>query len=256
MSLSRQLQAKKAASAVSLSVSESKPTPTVELFARTGQTEVGNQLRLHRAEQEEEVVANNNVNNNNTRRQQEEKEEKDLGKESRARRRRQVRSYCDEEEVEEVKEEKTEEEIQLAGVPVTREVDCCQDCGASLPSEWHRPPNRHDCQAMSETVCHYCGVTVRGSWYLPPSRHHCPGSSTSTTRKRRRLATTITTSPGPAPAKKTEDYKDFSCPLVDCSRQCDSKKLLMIHLAVRHYQEELEDLYINGQYCITMIIAH
>ena len=136
---------------------------------------------------------------------------------------------------------------------VTKEVDCCQDCGASQPSEWLRPPNRHDCQAMSETVCQYCGVTVRGSWYLPPSRHHYPGSTTPT-RKRRRLATTTaTSSPGPAAAIKTEDYKDFSCPLVDCSRQCDSKKLLMLHLAVSHYREELEDLYINGQCCITMI---
>ena len=94
-------------------------------------------------------------------------------------------------------------------------------------------------------------MTVRGSWYLPPSRHHCPGSSTPTSstptsRKRRRVATT---SPGPAPAKKnkkTEDYNDFSCPLVDCSRQCDSKKLLMLHLAISHYREELEDLYLTG----------
>ena len=69
------------------------------------------------------------------------------------------------------------------------------------------------------------------------------------------MTTTATTSPGPSPAKKTKDHNDFCCPLVDCSRQCDSKKLLMIHLAVRHYQEELEDLYINGQYCITMINA-
>ena len=148
---------------MSLSVSDSKPKPTVELFgSAAGKSEVSNELRLHRAGQEGrggEEVANNNImnnnNNNNTTRRQE--EEENLGKESRAKRRRRIRSYCDEEEeeVEDVKEEnmKTEEEIQLAGVAVTKEVDCCQDCGASLPSEWHRPPNRHDCQAMSETVC-------------------------------------------------------------------------------------------------------
>ena len=62
------------------------------------------------------------------------------------------------------------------------------------------------------------------------------------------MTTDTITSPGPSPAKKTEDYNDFSCPLVDCSRQCDSKKLLLLHLAISHYQEELEDLYINGQY--------
>ena len=76
---------------------------------------------------------------------------------------------------------------------------------------------------------------------------------TPTSRKRRRVITTATTSPGPSPANKTEDHNDFSCPLVDCSRQCDSKKLLLLHLAISHYQEELEDRYINGQYCITMI---
>ena len=142
---------------------------------------------------------------------------------------------------------KTEEEIQLAGVAVTKEVECCQDCGASLPSEWHRPPNRHDCQAMSETVCQYCQVTVRGSWYLPPSRHHCPGSTTprlSSRRKRRRIGTNTLSQ---SPANKKKDVNDFSCPLVDCSRQCDSKKLLMLHLAISHYREELEDLYINGE---------
>ena len=147
-------QAKDAASAVSLSVSESQPRPTVELFGRTGQIEEGNQLRLHSAGQEEEAA-----NNNNTRRQQEQEgdeQEENFYKESRARRRRRVRRYCQEEEVEDVKEEEkteAEEEILLGGVAVTKEVDCCQDCGASLPSEWHRPPNRHDCQAMSETVC-------------------------------------------------------------------------------------------------------
>ena len=87
---------------------------------------------------------------------------------------------------------------------------------------------------------------MRGSWYLPPSRHHCPGSSTSTKRKRRRLAATTSTSPEPSHTKKTEDHNDFSCPLVDCSRRCDSKKLLMLHLAISHYQEELDDLYVNG----------
>ena len=249
----------------------------MELFGRSSKREVSNQLRLHRAGLEErrgeEEVANNNTNNNNTRRQQEEEEEENenLCKESRARRRKRVRSYCQEEEVEDVPEEvKTEKELLLAGVAVTKEVDCCQDCGASLPSEWHRPPNRHDCQAMSETVCQvghcsavywspshlifqYCKVTVRGSWYLPPSRHHCPGSSTPTRRKRRRVTTDTTCSPGPSSARKTEDHTDFCCPLVDCSRQCDSKKLLMLHLAISHYQEELEDRYIKGQYCITMI---
>ena len=124
----------------------------MELFGRTGQSEVGNQLRLHRAGQEEKRGQEAANINNNTRRQQE--VEENLCKESRARRRRRVRSYCQEEEVEDVKEEdKAEEAILLGGVAVTKEVDSCQDCGASLPSEWHRPPNRHDCQAMSETVC-------------------------------------------------------------------------------------------------------
>ena len=135
---------------MSLSVSKSQPRPTVELFGRTGQSEVSNQLRLHRADLEERRAEEEEVaNNNNTRRQQEQGE--NLCKESRARRRRRVRSCYDEGEVEDAKEE----ENLLAGeeVTVTKKVDCCQDCGASLPSEWHRPPNRHDCQAMSETVC-------------------------------------------------------------------------------------------------------
>ena len=129
----------------------SQPRPTVELFGRSSKREVSNQLRLHRAGLEERRGEEEAANNNNTRRQQ---EEEDLCKESRARRRKRVRSYCQEEEVEDVQEEvKTEKELLLAGVAVTKEVDCCQDCGASLPSEWHRPPNRHDCQAMSVTVC-------------------------------------------------------------------------------------------------------
>ena len=223
----------------------------MELFGRAGESEVSNQLRLHRTDQES---PNNNINNNNTNTSNNtsRNEKENLSKESRARRRRRVRSYCEDEEAEVVKEEKPEEELLLAGVAVTKEVESCQDCGASLPSEWHRPPNRHDCQAMSETVCQYCNVTVRGSWYLPPSRHHCPGSTTATTTKRRRLTST-TNGPSPSSANITRDYSDFSCPLVDCARQCDSKKLLMIHLAIAHYQEELEDLYITGQYCITII---
>ena len=151
------MQAKDAASAVSLSVSESesKSRPTLELFGRTGESEVSNQLRLHRTDQESpnNNINNNNTGNNNINTNTNRNENENLSKESRARRRRRVRSYCEDEESEVVKEEKTEEELLLEGVAVTKEVDCCQDCGASLPSEWHRPPNRHDCQAMSETVC-------------------------------------------------------------------------------------------------------
>ena len=147
MTSSVNVQARDAVSAVSLAVSESQARPTVELFARAGETEVSNELRLHRTDQE---TPENNINNNNNNSRN---ENENLGKESRARRRRRVRSYCEDEEAEDMKEEKTEEEFLLDGVAVTKEVDCCQDCGASLPSEWHRPPNRHDCQAMSETVC-------------------------------------------------------------------------------------------------------
>ena len=47
------MQAKNAASAVSLSVSDSKPKPTVELFgSAAGKSEVSNELRLHRTDLE------------------------------------------------------------------------------------------------------------------------------------------------------------------------------------------------------------
>ena len=84
----------------------------------------------------------------------------------------------------------------------------------------------------------YCQVTVRGSWYLPPSRHHCPGYSPSagSARKRRRLFTSPRT-----------EIEEFSCPLPGCNRRCDSKKLLMLHLALSHYQDQLETLYIRGE---------
>ena len=88
-------------------------------------------------------------------------------------------------------------------------------------------------------VSQHCGVTVRGSWYLPPSRHHCQGYSPNTPTKRRRQFG--------SPSRAVREYHDFSCPLEDCARQCDSKKLLMLHLAIAHYMPELEELYINGQ---------
>merc|ERR1719342_1587305 len=233
-------QAELAASALSLPVSQS--VSTVEVFAppgpRPGERTSNNVLSLTRVNQEDDRAAaqNNNLSNNNT--------EVETVEKVRTRRRRRV-SDCEEEgEATETESEltKSADEIVLDGTPITQTVESCLDCGVSLASEWHRPPNRHDCQAMSETVCQYCQVTVRGSWYLPPSRHHCPGYSPSTgsTRKRRRT----TTSPGTLDLKS--DSEDFSCPLPGCNRRCDSKKLLMLHLAVAHYQDQLEQLYITG----------
>jgi len=245
-------QAKVAASALKLSVSQS--TPTVELFTKVGEAE-SNVLRLHRIKKEDsnvlglhriekEEAPNNNPNLNNN--------QEDVG---RSRRRRRVRSYCEEEEEdsEAAPLTKVTDEIVLEGEPITQEVERCQDCGARLTSDWYRPPNRHDCQAMSETVCQYCGVTVRGSWYLPPSRHHCPGygpGSTAPSRKRRKVSSssgqTVSVSSPRTPRLSKAEPQDFSCPLIDCGRKCDSKKLLMLHLAISHYQEQMEGLYITG----------
>ena len=98
---------------------------------------------------------------------------------------------------------------------------------------------------------------MRGSWYLPPSRHHCPGyqAGTSTiTRKRRKVDTSsdqpVISSPSPKTPRRSrhpkEEPKLFPCPLSGCGRKCDSKKLLMLHLAITHYMEEMEELYIKG----------
>ena len=48
------------------------------------------------------------------------------------------------------------------------------------------------------------------------------------------------------PRQSKSEPQDFSCPLVDCGRKCDSKKLLMLHLAITHYQQEMEERYIAG----------
>jgi len=244
-------QAAVAASAVNLSMTVRPKVETVELFPRTEQTDGSNVITLQRLEQEDSdrsppndtINSNNNLSNNNVK-----DDEKDT--ETRARRKRKrILSYRDHDEEEEelqstVKLEKTaeSEEILVEGYPITQEVECCQDCGASLASEWHRPPNRHDCQTMAVTTCQHCGVTVRGSWYLPPSRHHCQGYSPNTPpaqhgKRRRQFG---------SPSRAVREYHDFSCPLEDCARQCDSKKLLMLHLAIGHYMPELEELYING----------
>lgn len=218
-------QAELAASALSVPRSVS----TVEMFAQPGERESSsdNLLSLHPVKQEDAGKAANLNNNTEV-------------ETVRTRRRRRV-SDCREEEEEATETDseltKSADEIVLDGTPITQNVESCLDCGVSLASEWHRPPNRHDCQAMSETVCQYCQVTVRGSWYLPPSRHHCPGYSPSagSARKRRRLFTSPRT-----------EIEEFSCPLPGCNRRCDSKKLLMLHLALSHYQDQLETLYIRG----------
>ena len=150
---------------------------TVEVFAppgpRPGERTSNNVLSLTRVNQEDGRAAaqNNNLSNNNT--------EVETGEKVRTRRRRRV-SDCEEEgEATETESEltKSADEIVLDGTPITQvrchtkvflqsdpvqTVESCLDCGVSLASEWHRPPNRHDCQAMSETVCQV-RISVRWS---------------------------------------------------------------------------------------------
>ena len=171
---------------MTLSMTVRPKVETVELFPSTEQIDGSNVITLQRLEQEDSdrsppndtINSNNNLSNNNVK-----DDEKDT--ETRARRKRKrILSYRDHDEEEEelqstVKLEKTaeSEEILVEGYPITQviislllyiiydnyyqEVECCQDCGASLASEWHRPPNRHDCQTMAVTTCQVMSGSVK-----------------------------------------------------------------------------------------------
>ena len=172
------------------------------------------------------------------------------------------------------------DEIELEGSPVTGQMDDaeakieCEDCGSVLRSEWHRHPSRHDCKADSGVTCPDCGNLLRSSWYLPPSRHSCippapaslshqEGGQGLRPRKRRSLSLSHEDNNTEAKIPRAEAKQDedapkpkveagerkaefFSCPLPGCSRKCETKKLLMLHLAMSHFLVKLESKYLSS----------
>ena len=173
------------------------------------------------------------------------------------------------------------DEIELEGSPVTGDMEEaeaktpgeCEDCGSVLRSEWHRHPSRHDCQADSGVSCPDCGTRLRSSWYLPPSRHTCipptPAIShvsrdTEQLRPRKKRSLSLgheekhmeeaktpkveQTEPSPKGKGEAGESKArfFSCPLDGCSRKCETKKLLMLHLAMSHFLVKMESMYISS----------
>ena len=164
------------------------------------------------------------------------------------------------------------EEIELDGSPVTEEVERgqgvgstpqtrmheCEDCGAQLRSAWHRHPTRHDCVRLVGVRCPECNAALRSAWFLPPSRHSCTAAATP--GKRRRLSREAEAASSGRPGKEEQDGfvtpsrsgmdvgnrdKYFSCPLKQCSRKCETKKLLMLHLAMSHFLKKMEYKYIS-----------
>ena len=124
---------------------------------------------------------------------------------------------------------------------------------------------------------------LRSSWYLPPSRHSClsPSSAASShnlsintaqeggqqlrlrPRKKRTLSLTyednisnakILKADADLPlsklkiegTEKTDTAKFFPCPLDGCSRKCETKKLLMLHLALSHFLVKMESSYTSS----------
>jgi len=164
----------------------------------------------------------------------------------------------------------------------------CEDCGSVLRSEWHRHPSRHDCRADSGVKCPDCGSLLRSSWYLPTSRHSCLSPAAAVTasshnpsldmsqesgqqlrpRKKRSLSlgyednNSNAKTPkvdadlvAPSPKLKVEvgerQAKFFPCPLDGCSRKCETKKLLLLHLAMSHFLVKMEASYISRRDSVT-----
>jgi len=162
--------------------------------------------------------------------------------------------------------------------PVVKDSLICALCQAVLQSEWHRHPRRHTCphatpkstlkrlSGNESSHCSLCNTPVLSSWYKPPSRHNCTGLKFATRsplrdcdlqstaiggQKRTRLMST----PGVKRATTSSNLElsddgvekpaVYSCPRVNCSRQCTNKRSLLVHLAMVHYKEELEDLIVN-----------
>ena len=55
--------------------------------------------------------------------------------------------------------------------------------------------------------------------------------------------------------KKLEVPEYHSCPLSNCSRQCKSRRMLLIHLAMTHYTEELENKFGTGRLLWTSLFC-
>jgi len=159
----------------------------------------------------------------------------------------------------------------------------CEDCGTALRSEWHRHPSRHDCNVDSEgkVRCPDCHTQLRNSWYLPSSRHNCTSTKVSSNNERinetededrgqKRIRRNSRRSAiSPATKQETEtpetsrgfitpsrrvcgdtptNLKQFTCPLKGCERSCETKKLLMLHLALSHFILKLEEQYITPEF--------
>ena len=165
------------------------------------------------------------------------------------------------------------EEIKLDGSPVTEEIERgggvestpqmrmheCEDCGTQLRSAWHRHPTRHNCVRLVGVRCPECDAALRSAWFLPPSRHSCTAANTP--GKRRRLTREAEAASSGrtgmieeqdgfvTPSRSGMDVgnrdKYFSCPMKQCSRKCETKKLLMLHLAMSHFLKKMESKYIS-----------
>lgn len=150
------------------------------------------------------------------------------------------------------------EEIELEGSPVIG--DPVEDI-------------KNDDNVLGKVKCPECDTVLRSSWYLSKSRHSCVSDTNEITEeeeeeeeerlpvvKKRKLidsdpknktsrnrtfnSPTVIKSPR-AKKESTEarEMKMFCCPLSGCSRKCETKVRLMIHLATSHFLAKLEEKY-------------
>ena len=172
----------------------------------------------------------------------------------------------------------TEEVAGGARRPAMMRLQECEDCGQQLRSAWHRHPTRHSCvrrdgegEGGAGVRCPECGAALRSAWFLPPSRHAC-SAATNPGKRRKRLSRDTKAASVSKQEKLEQEAEDadgsadgfvtprrsdaeeegqedsyFSCPLKQCSRKCETKKLLMLHLAMSHFFKKMEAKYITEE---------
>ena len=215
-------------------------------------------------------MANNNVFKND------EKSEKDINRKRKRLSEGNLNPKTDEIELE---GSPVTEEVAGGGArrPVMMRLPECEDCGQQLRSAWHRHPTRHRCvrregegEGGAGVRCPECGAALRSAWFLPPSRHAC--SATTPGKRRKRLSRDPKAASASKQEKLEQEAEDadgsadgfvtpcrsdaeeegkedsyFSCPLKQCSRKCETKKLLMLHLAMSHFFKKMEAKYISEE---------
>ena len=151
-----------------------------------------------------------------------------------------------------------DEEVELDGSPVVEEPDC-EEYDSDVPQVSVRCPD--------------CDQLLKNSWFLAKFRHKCVRArddnndddeapeeeqslSISTRLRKRKLIDSdpknkvaklcsVIKSPVNKREVETQQQGFFQCPIQSCPRICETKQKLMIHLALSHFLQDLEDDYIK-----------